>query len=531
MKRPPDATTLARGPEASADTHELPALYARVAYTEGLTPLAPLIDRVLPFERERPSWVLGRAPAAADDRERALPLPFDAWASRSHARLRLLATSDGQGLIIEDLGSRNGTFVNATPVQGRVLARVGDVVRVGSTLLVVGSAPIERARSIRAASPPPPGLEMRSWCMLEVWERLTRLAQSPAGVLLLGEMGTGKTRLARWLHKVGPRAEEPFVAFNCSAIPKDLEEATLFGVVGGFIPTVREKRGWITLAGRGTLFLDELADLPAQAQAKLLDAFDPTEPSYAPVGATQRLTTRCRLVSATNRDVFALAAQGVVRQDLLSRLVAAQVTVPPLRDRREDILPIFGAAVERAGGAPRSEWALPNAEVTEALLAATWTENARGLESLAAQVALGEPMTSHSVREHANRGVPGTQAQAPAPQPPAAAPVPGRPDPPEPPPAWPPTAREQLALLAAHDWKVKDAAGTLGKRPETLSRLLSSTFGGRPAAQRAERVLRASGRLPAKDQIEPLFDLFCRQPETPDVLAARARWRDSGAAP
>ena len=501
------------------------SMYVRLVYSEALPSNDRRLGQALPIARGAAGLTVGRDPAPKPSGQ-TLALPFDTWSSREHAKLTLLTTGDSRGLLVADLGSRNGSFLNAERVTGTALARDGDVVRVGSTLLVVGDAPLERARAILAAAPPPAGFRLASWPMVELWERLGRLAAGGQGVLLLGEMGTGKTRLARQLHRLSGARNDPFVSFNCSAIPHNLEEATLFGVVGGFIPTVKEKRGWIDLAGRGTLFLDELADMPQLAQAKLLDAFDPTEPSYVPVGGTRRLRTKCRLVSATNRDVFALCESGVIRQDLLSRLVSAQVTVPPLRERREDLLAIFADALVRHGG-PR-DGAQPEpakAEVAEAMLLAHWTENVRGLESLAAQVAAGEPLSRSMVRTHADRGA-APRDEAPSVGPPVAGPPT-----PAAPPAWPPTAQELLPLLETKGWSVKAAAETLGKRPETLSRLLAKRFGGRAGAQRAHRVFRESGRMPAADQIDRAFRLFCEEAPTEPVLAARSAWTRDGTLP
>ena len=521
-----DATTLAKDREKTIDASEAVehTLYARVVYSEKLAPDQAPIDTVICFRSGREhSLLLGRNPDA-DDEERCLAMRFDGWASRRHARLTLLSTGEKQGLVVADLGSRNGSHLNGKPVRGRAIARPSDVIRVGATVFVVGSAPLGRVEQILAAHAPPPDFDVRSWCALALWEQLARLAPTSHGVLLLGEMGTGKTRLARRLHERGPRRAEPFVSYNCSAIPANLEEATLFGVVGGFIPTVREKQGWLTLAGRGTLFLDELADMPLVAQAKLLDAFDPTAPSYVPVGGTRRLPTRCRLVSATNRDVFALASQGVVRHDLLSRLVVAQLTVPPLRERREDLLPVFYSAARAEGAPADAPGFVPSAEVAESLLLARWTENVRGLQSLAARVGLGERLTSTLVRQHADRGA---SSESIAVEPPSAA-EPRRPAAPV---AWPPTPIELLEVLAANDWQVTRAATALDKRRETVSRLVTVRFGGRSEAQKAYRVLLASGRVPECAQVETLYELFCERPETPPVLAAREAWRERGECP
>lgn len=485
-------------------------------------PYVRLVHAECPFEPDAvielppgESVVIGRAPGAG----RVVELP-DGWMSRQHARLTGWAEDDERGVRVEDLGSRNGTFVDGRAITGAALASPNSVLLLGSLSLVVGV----REPDEGTGPAPPAGFSCLSPVMRALWRRVLRLAESDAAVLLLGELGTGKTRVASLIHGLSARGDGPFVAHNCSAIPVNLEEATLFGVVGGFIPSVKAQDGLLTRARGGTLFLDELADMPALAQAKLLDAFDPTSPSYLPVGATQRLTTNCRLVSATNRDVFRLASEGTVRQDLLSRLVVGQLMVPALRERREDLLPMFRSALRRAGADERAP--LAAADVVQALLLARWSENVRGLESLAQRVALGEALTPALVQAHADRGLLAQPAPAPSavPAPQSAPPAPGA--------VWPPAPGELLDLLAGHDWSITDAADALNVRRETLSRLVSRTFGpGKAAVQRAWRVWRASRRAPAAAQVDALYVLFCEEPATPANEQARAAWIERGEAP
>ncbi len=517
-----DGTTLSLPPEAhSADSTASHTTYLRLVYAQGAGRDSDILDQILPFGRgDKRTLRMGRKPTHPDG-GRTLTMGFDSWASRDHAHIKHLPVGRESGLVIEDLGSRNGTFVQGQRVQGSVIARVGQVVRVGGTVFVVGQAPLERAAFIRADSPPPEDFDVRTWCAMELWERLVALSKTDYGVLLLGEMGTGKTRLARHIHRLSARCDRPFASFNASAIPHNLEEATLFGVVGGFIPGVKEKQGWITTARDGTLFLDELADLPSLAQAKLLDAFDPTDPSFVAVGGSRRITTRCRLVTATNRDVFVLAADGVIRQDLLSRLVTSQVTVPPLRKRLEDLLPMFGAALERAGlERGPDEPVVKSGELAEALLTAHWTENVRGLESLAARVGAGERLTISLAREHADRG----RAPTPSAAPPAPLEIAAQPTPP----GWPPTPEELLQLLATHRWRVKEAAESIGRRRETVSRVVSRIFGSRDAAKKAHEVWRASARVPPAEHIEALHALYADRAPSKAALSAREKWRTDG---
>lgn len=283
------------------------------------------------------------------------------------------------------------------------------------------------------------------------------------------------------------------------------------------------------------------------AQAKLLDAFDPSEPSYMPVGGSRRLPTACRLISATNRDVFELASAGVLRQDLLSRLVVGQLTLPPLRARREDMMFMFMAALERAG-VRQGLHELISLEVAEAMLLSRWVENVRGLQTLARRVALGEALTPELVQAHANRGVgmrgpgaPSAGATGPitpaspmravtAPQPATQRPV-ALPQAPSDPLAaaalWPPPYPDLLSLLARHQWSIKEAAGSMGKRRETLSRHMSGLLGrgAKERARRAWRVWQESGRLPPVEHVDALHQALFEAPGTPEARALREAWR------
>lgn len=462
-------TTLVPGP---APKGRLVLTLAFAEHPDGIAATTPLSPEGL---------TIGRAPESDGPR---LVLPTDGWASRTHARIR----STPDGLRVEDLGARNGTRVEGVRITAPTHLMAGQVLQVGSAVFVVG---LEADGDL---PPPPPDFACRNAGMRALWGRMLRLAESDASVLILGELGTGKTRIARLLHALGPRAHRPFVAHNCSALPRNLEEATLFGVVGGFIPTVKAQDGLISRAGDGTLFLDELAELPEPAQAKLLDAFDPNAPSFLAVGGTQRIPTRCRLITATNRNVFDLARTGVLRHDLLSRLAVGQLTVPPLRSRREDILPLFEAALARAGV---TQPAITRAEVATALLVARWTENVRGLETLAQRVALGEVLDVALILAHAERGlVEPVEEHRPTP----VASVPSVPSVPgggaELGGPWPPSPAELLELLARHGWEIKAAAEAIGRRRETLSRLVSATFGGREALARAWQVYQSTGKVP-----------------------------------
>jgi DNA-binding NtrC family response regulator len=180
------------------------------------------------------------------------------------------------------------------------------------------------------------GVIGQSAVMLSVCDRLRRIAPTPATILLSGESGTGKEVAARALHRMSPRAAGPFVPVNCAAISPELIESELFGHVKGAYTGAQQNRGGLFYYARGgTLFLDEISELPLAAQANLLRALE--ERRIRPVGSEQEIAVDVRVIAATNREMTAEVAAKRFRQDLYYRLQVLEVTLPPLRDRPEDI--------------------------------------------------------------------------------------------------------------------------------------------------------------------------------------------------
>jgi DNA-binding NtrC family response regulator len=176
----------------------------------------------------------------------------------------------------------------------------------------------------------------RSPALRALQQAIARLAPIPSTVLILGESGSGKELVARDLHRLGQSAAGPFVAINCAALPEQLIESELFGhEKGAFTGAVASRKGAFEAAEQGTLFLDELGELPLAMQAKLLRALE--ERKVTRLGGNRPLAVTARVVAATNRDLEAEVAAGRFRQDLLYRINAHQIHVPALRDRREDI--------------------------------------------------------------------------------------------------------------------------------------------------------------------------------------------------
>jgi two-component system, NtrC family, response regulator PilR len=197
---------------------------------------------------------------------------------------------------------------------------------------------VDTALRLRAAPEPAEGgpLLGQSPAIHALRGMIERLARSQAPVHIAGESGSGKELVARLIHTRGPRAGGPFVPVNCGAIPSELMESEFFGhLKGSFTGAGRDKAGLFQAAEGGTLFLDEVADLPLHMQVKLLRALQ--ERAVRPVGAEREVPVNVRVISATHKDLSALAAAGTFRQDLFYRLNVIEVRVPALRERRDDI--------------------------------------------------------------------------------------------------------------------------------------------------------------------------------------------------
>ncbi|MBW2459416.1 MAG: sigma 54-interacting transcriptional regulator, partial [Deltaproteobacteria bacterium] len=182
--------------------------------------------------------------------------------------------------------------------------------------------------------------------MQALFRLIVDVAETDASVLIDGESGTGKELVARAIHDASPRRDEPFVTVNCGALPDTLLESELFGYVkGAFTDARQNKPGRFQQAHRGTLFLDEVGDLSAAFQVKLLRALQ--EGEVQPLGGTDPVAVDVRVVAATNRNLGQLMHDGTFRQDLYYRLCVVPIHVPPLRDRREDIIPLLDDLLPR----------------------------------------------------------------------------------------------------------------------------------------------------------------------------------------
>jgi two-component system nitrogen regulation response regulator NtrX len=213
-----------------------------------------------------------------------------------------------------------------------------------------------------------------------IMETIRKVAPANARVLIMGENGTGKEMVARALHELSPRAEEPFVEVNCAAIPEELIESELFGHErGAFTGAVGRRVGKFELADSGTLFLDEVGDMSLNAQAKVLRVLQ--ESVFERVGGTETMRVDVRVIAATNKDLLKASRDGAFREDLFYRLNVVPITVPPLRDRPSDIPLLVEHFLQQSatelGQAPRKV----SRAAMEALREYTWPGNVRDLKN------------------------------------------------------------------------------------------------------------------------------------------------------
>jgi Nif-specific regulatory protein len=224
------------------------------------------------------------------------------------------------------------------------------------------------------------GIIGESAAVSRVKQMIARLAPSDTSVLILGESGTGKELVARALHRQSARAAKPFVAINCAALADTLLESELFGhEKGAFTGAVAQKKGKLEIGEGGTVFLDEIGEMAAPLQAKLLRVLQQRE--FERVGGTRTLRLDIRLIAATNRDLVEEIRRGAFREDLYHRLNVVAIRVPPLRSRTEDIPLLAAAFLERSAARSHRRVIGISPEAERALLSYSWPGNVRELEN------------------------------------------------------------------------------------------------------------------------------------------------------
>lgn len=367
----------------------VPGLVLLYAEAYATLPPAVLLTRdKLVIGREPPSDVLFPATAV----------------SRVHAELGWNGTS----FEIRDLNSRNGVLVNGQRIVTESLepfdeVRIGDVIfkfleqgaEEYARYRIDGSMVSGATRQATRASQLIGGYQMD-----RIVADLERIAPSELNVMLLGPSGTGKEVVASELHRLSEH-QGPFVAVNCAAIPASLLESELFGFKrGAFSGADRDKPGLVRAAHGGSILLDEIGDMPLEAQAKLLRVIQSKE--VTPLGATQPERVDVRFLCATHRDLRRLRQEGRFREDLFARLNEYQLRLPPLHERKEDIYALVRAFQTRHGGAHLR----PSVPFMVALLQHDWPHNVRELEgAIKRSIALAEgseldvPLLPDAVRD------------------------------------------------------------------------------------------------------------------------------------
>jgi DNA-binding NtrC family response regulator len=312
----------------------------------------------------------------------------DATVSRYHVELRIMK----DGIAARDLGSTNGSFIGPVRIVECVVPP-GTLLRLGrSTIRAIEGRPCEvEQSSVDAVA----GLRGHSPKMRRVFAQLDRAAQADASVLVVGESGTGKELVARALHELGPRRGRPFVTVDCGSLAPTLIASELFGHErGAFTGAERQHIGAFEQADGGTIFLDEIGELPAALQSSLLGVLERRR--FKRLGGRSEIGVDVRVVSATHRDLRSAVNANTFRLDLFYRLAVISIELPPLRDRREDI-PLLVAHFLREGGHEGNVDELVPPPAMLDLMAHTWPGNVRELRNVVeSTVTMGHPPSLRS---------------------------------------------------------------------------------------------------------------------------------------
>jgi transcriptional regulator with PAS, ATPase and Fis domain len=316
----------------------------------------------------------------------------DRAVSRAHCEIAVHADR----VTVRDLGSTNGTFIGDVSIRDADV-QIGAVVRCAGSAFRLEAAdePAYVAISDKSSFGDLVGASIE---MRQVYAVLERVAPTDSTLLVQGETGTGKDVVARAVHSTSPRVKGPFVPVDCGAIPETLFESELFGHVrGAFTGALNNRAGAFEEANGGTLFLDEIGEMPLALQAKLLRAIESRR--VRRVGATKETDIDVRIVCATNRRLAQMVNEGTFREDLYYRLAVVEVTLPPLRARRDDIPALAQHLFTKMTG--KTDALAP--ELIANLKSRPWPGNVRELRNaIERAVALGQ----------AKSGIAGTQEQS-----------------------------------------------------------------------------------------------------------------------
>jgi DNA-binding NtrC family response regulator len=330
---------------------------------------------------------------------------------------------------------------------------------------VVVLRPTEQDRGDHLGSPMSVGgLNARSPAMARIFTLVENLRHTEATILITGESGTGKELLARLIHDQSPRRRGPFVAVNCGALPLELLEAEMFGHVrGAFTGAVRDRVGRCEAASDGTLFLDEVGDLPLPLQVKLLRVLQ--DGTFERLGENQTRVSRARVIAATHVNLTRAVREGRFREDLYYRLRVVPIEIPPLRKRREDIEPLAQVVLGRVGARHGRELRF-SPDALRVLLEHDWPGNVREMENAleyAVTVCRGQTVLPEDLPEleSSAAGHPADSGRQVV-----IRPVRAR--------SEAPAAAELRAVLDAHRWRRADAARALGISRITLWRRMQA---------------------------------------------------------
>ena len=331
----------------------------------------------------------------------------DRTVSRFHCEITRVR---GQ-LLVRDLGSRNGTYIDGVAIREAFCPPTGALV-LGETRLALRPAP----RQVPASTATRDRFGLltgRSAAMRRVIGQLERVAATDATVLLLGETGTGKELAAESVHRESPRAKGPFVIVDCGAIPSELLESELFGHErGAFTGAVRSREGAFSAAVGGTIFLDEIGELPRDLQPKLLRAL--SRRAVKPVGREAYVDIDVRVIAATNRDLRQEVNVDRFRGDLYYRLAVVEVRLPPLRDRLDDLPILVETMLAESRAAPIETSRLLAAPFLAQLREHAWPGNVRELRNaIDRALALGPWVPERSPETSAAPGAPSGSSSGP----------------------------------------------------------------------------------------------------------------------
>ncbi|NUP12067.1 MAG: sigma 54-interacting transcriptional regulator [Polyangiaceae bacterium] len=313
----------------------------------------------------------------------------DPEVSSIHCEVR----ADGQGVVVKDLGSRNGTFVGSVRVREAVLTSACSL-QLGSTR--VSFEPVEKKERVDVGFDDSFGpLVGSSPRMRHLFRLLGEIAPTDLSILIQGETGCGKELVAHAVHEKSARAKGPFIVVDCGSIPGPLAESLLFGHEKGAFTGANDRRaGAFHEANKGTIFLDELGELPVELQPKLLRAL--SEKQVKRVGSQHYEPVDVRVIAATRRDLGQAMNAGRFRSDLFFRIAQVRVEMPPLRERREDIAVLVRAVCARIDRADRADDVVEL--VTSTLAQHDWPGNVRELVNVTS-VAASLPRGAESLGE------------------------------------------------------------------------------------------------------------------------------------